>query len=188
MGMATASKHWTIGMLRALPEDRKRYEIIDGELFVTPSPALIHQRAVAQLYVRLAPYLKTQRLGEAVIAPADVEIANDTMVVPDLFVVPPIVGRPPRSWTDAGRLLLVAEVLSPTTARADRVRKRELYARKRIPEYWIVDVDARVVERWRPEDERPEVLTERLDWHPDVEREGLTIDLIEYFAEVSGDA
>lgn len=188
MGMATASKHWTIDMVRALPEDRKRYEIIDGELFVTPSPALIHQRAVAQLLLRLAPYLKSRRIGEAVIAPADVEITVDTMVVPDLFVVPPIAGRPPSGWTEAGGLLLVVEVLSPSTARADRVRKRELYARKRIPEYWIVDVDARVFERWRPEDERPEILSERLQWRPDVERDALMIDLIDYFAEVTGEA
>ena len=187
MGMATASKHWTIEMLHALPDDRKRYEIIDGELFVTPSPALIHQRAVAQLLFRVAPYLKAERIGEAVIAPADVEIANDTMVQPDLFVVPPIVGRPPRSWRDAGKLLLVIEVLSQTTARVDRVRKRRLYARQRIPEYWIVDIDARVIERWRSDDERPEVVSDRLEWCPEAERAPLTIDLVEYFAEVAGD-
>lgn len=187
MGMVTASRDWTIEMLRAIPEDGSRYEIIDGELFVTPSPALIHQRAVAQLHLRLAPYLKSGRLGEAFIAPADVEVATDTMVVPDLFVVPPIAGRLPQSWVEAGRLLLVVEVLSPTTARSDRVRKRVLYARQRIPEYWIVDVDGRVVERWRPDDERPEVLSERLEWRPHAARDPLTIDLIEYFAEVTGD-
>jgi Uma2 family endonuclease len=188
MGMATASKHWTIDMVRALPDDRNRYETIDGELFVTPAPSLVHQRAVLQLVLRLAPYLKAERLGEAIIAPADVEFAPDTMVEPDLFVVPPIVGRLPRSWTEVRRLLLVVEVLSPTTARADRVRKRALYARERVPEYWIVDVDARVVERWRPDDERPEVLTERLEWRPDPGRAGLTIDLVEHFAEVTGEA
>jgi Uma2 family endonuclease len=188
MGMATASKHWTIDMVRALPDDPNRYEIIDGELFVTPAPSVVHQRAVLQLALRLAPYLKAERLGEAIIAPADVEFAPDTMVEPDLFVVPPIVGRPPRSWTEVGRLLLVVEVLSPSTARADRVRKRALYARKRVPEYWIVDVDARVVECWRPDDERPEILTERLEWRPDPARAGLMIDLVEYFAEVTGEA
>ena len=171
MGMATVSKHWTIDKVRALPDDRNRYEIIDGELFVTPAPAVVHQRAVLQLALRLVPYLKAQGLGEPIIAPADVEIAPDTMVEPDIFVIPPIAGALPRSWTDAERLLLVVEVLSPTSARADRVRKRALYARVRIPEYWIVDVDGRVVERWRP----------------DPGRAGLTIDLVEYFAEVTGE-
>jgi Uma2 family endonuclease len=187
MGMATTSKHWTIDMVRALPDDRKRYEIIDGELFVTPSPSLTHQRAVSQLFLRLAPYLKAEALGEAIIAPADVEIAPDTMVGPDIFVIPPVTGKLPRYWSEAGRLLLVVEVLSPGTARTDRVRKRALYARERVPEYWIVDVDARVVDRWRPDDERPEVLTERLEWRPDTGHPALTIDLVEHFAEVVGE-
>ena len=187
MGMATApKKHWTIDMVRALPDDRNRYEIIDGELFVTPAPSWTHQGAVLQLALRIAPYLKAEGLGHQVIAPADVEVAPDTMVEPDLFVVPPVAGRLPRSWTEAGRLLLVVEVLSPTTARVDRVRKRALYARMGVPEYWIVDVDARVVERWRPDDERPEVLSERLEWRPDAARPALTIDLEGYFAEVVG--
>jgi Uma2 family endonuclease len=189
MGMATASKkHWTIDMVRALPDDRNRYEIIDAELFVTPAPSLRHQAAVLELAHRLLPYIKAQGLGRAIIAPADVEVAPDTMVEPDLFVVPPVAGRLPRSWTEAGRLLLVVEVLSPTTARVDRVRKRALYARMAVPEYWIVDVDARVVERWRPDDERPEVLSEQLDWRPDAAQPALTIDLAEYFAEVTGEA
>lgn len=188
MVMATTSKHWTIDMVRALPDDRNRYEIIDGELFVTPSPSLTHQRAVSRLVLRLAPYLEAEGLGEAIIAPADVEIATDTMVVPDIFVIPPVSGKLPRYWSEAARLLLVVEVLSPTTARADRVRKRERYARERIPEYWIVDVDARVVERWRPDDERPEVLNDRIEWRPDAAHAALTIDLVEYFVEVTGEA
>jgi len=187
MDMATASKHWTIDMVRALPDDRNRYEIIDGELFVTPAPSMVHQRAVLRLALRLVVYLDAQRIGEAIIAPADVEISENTMVEPDLFVVPPIVGRPPRSWTEAERLLLVAEVLSPTTARADRVRKRVLYARVRVPEYWIIDVDGRVVERWRPDDARPEILSERLAWQPDPAQTGIMIDLAAYFAEVVGE-
>ena len=190
MGMATApKKRWTIDMVRALPDDRNRYEIIDGELFVTPAPSWTHQGAVLELALRLKPYLKATRLGHQIIAPADVEVAPDTMVEPDLFVVPPAAGRLPRSWTEAGRLLLVVEVLSPTTARVDRVRKRALYARMAVPEYWIVDVDARVVERWRPDDQRPEVVSDRLlEWRPEAAHPALTIDLVDYFAEVTGEA
>jgi Uma2 family endonuclease len=183
--MATASKkHWTIDMVRALPDDRNRYEIIGGELFVTPAPSVRHQTAVLELALRLAPYIKTHRLGRAVIAPADVEVADDTMVEPDIFVIPPVTGPLPRSWTEAERLLLVVEVLSPTTARADRVRKRALYARLRVPEYWIVDLDGRVVERWRPDDERPEILDRALTWRPTGCEEALVIDLEELFGEV----
>ena len=70
---------------------------------------------------------------------------------------------------------------------AVRVRKRALYARLRVPEYWIVDVDARVIERWRPDEERPEILTERLEWRPDPEHPPLTVDLVHYFSEVAGE-
>lgn len=97
------------------------------------------------------------------IAPADVEFNHDRMVEPDLFVVPLLDGRVPRTWEEAGRLLLAVEILSPSTARADRTVKRRLYQSEGIPEYWIVDVDARLMELWRPDDDRPEILIERLD-------------------------
>ena len=79
-----------------------------------------------------------------------------------------------------------AGILSPSTARADRHVKRRLYQRERVPEYWIVDVDARLIERWRPEDERPEILAEQLEWRPDPAHPPLTIDLPAYFRDVTG--
>ena len=63
--------------------------------------------------------------------------------------------------------------------------KRRRYQREGVPEYWIVDVDARLVERWRPGDERPEVLTETLDWRPDAAHPPLVVDLAAYFARVA---
>ncbi|HEY0970867.1 MAG TPA: Uma2 family endonuclease [Gemmatimonadales bacterium] len=65
--------------------------------------------------------------------------------------------------------------------------KRRLYQKERVPEYWIVDLDARVVKRWRPHDERPEILTERLEWRPDPAHPALEIGLPAYFAEVEGE-
>lgn len=109
------------------------------------------------------------------------------LVEPDLFVVPLVGGRRPLRWEDVRRLQLAIEILSPSTARADRLRKRALYQRERVPEYWIVDPDARVVERWRPDDERPEILDARLEWQPDPTASSLLIDLNGYFAEVWGD-
>ena len=85
------------------------------------------------------------------------------------------------------KLLLATEVLSPSTARADRTVKRRRYQRYGIPEYWIVDVDARIIERWMPSDERPEVLHETLVWQPEPGAPGLTIDLSELFREILGD-
>jgi Uma2 family endonuclease len=78
-------------------------------------------------------------------------------------------------------------VLSPTTARADRTIKRLLFQRTGVPEYWIVDLDTRLVERWRPGDARPEVLTERLRWQPEPGTDPLEIDLSAFFAQVLGD-
>jgi Uma2 family endonuclease len=85
-------------------------------------------------------------------------------VQPDLFV-PPVEGRAPRSFEEVGRILLAVEVLSPATARWDRRDKRRLYQKRHVAEYWVVDADAMVVERWRPDDERPEVLTDSVEWH-----------------------
>lgn len=130
-------------------------------------------------------YLDAHPIGEVLASPADIELADDTLVQPDLFVVP-LGSVPAANWKDIGRLLLAIEVLSPSTARTDRTVKRLRYQRAGIPEYWIVDADARLVERWRPEDERPEILTERLEWHPDPSRPPLVIAVTELFNNVLG--
>src|SRR4051812_1576529 len=144
MGMAHAAGGWTAEMVRALPDDGKRYEVIDGELFVTPPPSWRHGDAVLGLVERLTPYLRQHQLGHLKIAPQDVEFDLHNLVEPDLFVVPLVDGRRPLRWEEVRRLLLTIEILSPTTARADRLRKRTLYQREGVPEYWIVDPDARV--------------------------------------------
>jgi Uma2 family endonuclease len=185
--MATDTRKWTAEMVRALPDDGNRYEVIDGELFVTPAPTWEHQAASSKLFLRLATYLAAHTIGEVMYAPADVTFDEERMVEPDLFVVPLVEGRVPRTWEEVGRLLLAVEVLSPTTGRADRQAKRRLYQRQRVPEYWIVDVDARLIERWRPEDERPEILTEQLVWQPDAAHAPLEIDIPAYFTEVCGE-
>jgi Uma2 family endonuclease len=84
-------------------------------------------------------------------------------------------------------LLLAIEVLSPSTARADRTTKRRRYQRAGIPEYWIVDLDARVIERWRPGDDRPEVLGETLTWLAPGAASPLTIELAPLFARIHGE-
>ena len=185
MGMAATQTpdRWTVAMLHALPDDGRRHEIIDGELLVTPSPTYAHQWAVLALYRRLDAYLRGNRAGYVLTAPADVRFDALTVVQPDLFVVPQREGGRPMSWDEAGGALLTVEVLSPASAAADRVRKRALYQRQGVPEYWIVDLDARVIERWRPADERPEILNERLAWAPEGAAEPMTIELREFWRE-----
>jgi Uma2 family endonuclease len=186
MGMPAQQTEWTAEMARALPDDGKRYEVLDGELFVTPSPALRHQAAVGKLFVLLEAYVRAHSVGIALISPADIEFSPRRLVQPDVFVAPMTGGRRPRDWRDISSLLLAVEVLSPSTARADRQRKRRIYQSERVPEYWIVDLDARVVERWRPDDERPEIISEVLSWRPRADAQGLAISLEEYFAEGEG--
>ena len=106
------------------------------------------------------------------------------MVEPDLLVVPLVEGRFPRDFAEAGRLLLAVEVLSPGTAARDRGIKRELYQRERVDEYWIVDLDARLIERCRPEDERPEIARERLVWSPEGAVEPLVLDVADIFTAI----
>lgn len=185
MGMPHTAERWTAEMVRALPDDRNRYEVIDGELLVTPAPSWPHQWVVGGFFRHLANYLQGQSWGEVVASPADISFHNDMLVQPDLFVVPiGSDGRRPRQWADVRALLLAVEVLSPSTARADRQVKRRLYQREGVGEYWIVDLDARVVERWRPSDERPEIVTTNLTWQPQPAAAPFELDLVEFFDEI----
>jgi len=156
-------------------------------LFVTPPPSVVHQRAVLELALVVAPYVRAHRIGEVLISPADVIVYGPhKFVQPDLFVVPLVSGMPMRAWTEVGRLLLAVEVLSPSTEHTDRGRKRTLYKEKAIPEYWIVNTAERTVERWRPDDSPVEILTESLQWQPDPDVSPLVIDLAGYFDRVHG--
>lgn len=175
MGMAASSTHWTIARVRALPDDGRRYEVIDGELYASPAPTWEHQAAVQELLIQLRTHLAGTAIGRVVLSPADVEFRDDRIVEPDLFVVPLIDGRASRDWQEAGRLLLTVEVISPATARLDRVVKRALYQQEGVPEYWIVDVASRLIERWTPGDDGPEILADKLRWQPDAARASLEL-------------
>jgi Uma2 family endonuclease len=186
MGMAHPTGGWTAETVRALPEDGNRYEVVGGELLVTPSPAWRHQLAIGGLYRALDQYVREQVLGAVIFAPAAIEFDERNLVEPDLFVVPLVEGAKPREWADVGRLLLAVEVLSPNTARHDRFTKRRLYQARGVPEYWIIDLDARLIERWKPDQERPDIIADKLAWQPDPSRPPLELDLPAYFADVLG--
>ena len=187
MPMPNLERQWTSADLEDLPDDGNRYEVIDGDLFVTPAPSLRHQEAVVQLHSILASYLNRQHVGHAFVAPADIVFSSKRAVQPDVFVLPLVDGRRPETFLEANRqLLLAAEILSPSTARADRVAKRTLFRDEGVAEYWIVDLDARVVERATPDDPRVEIFADRLEWLPAGAGDPLVIDVQAYFAHVLG--
>jgi len=181
MAMPSVKREWTVADLADLPEDGNRYEVLDGVLYVTPSPSADHQTAVGLLLRLVGDYLDRERIGFVFIAPADVTFSSRRLVQPDLFVVPLRDGRRPRRFEDVKHLLLAIEVLSPSTSRADRVAKRTVYRAEGVDVYWVVDLDARTFERSVPGDPRVEVLADRIDWHPSGAERPLVIDLEEYF-------
>ena len=174
---------WTVEDVRRLPDDRNRYEVVAGVLFVTPAPSFGHQEAAFALARRLSDYVKRHRIGWAVMAPADFIVDSRTMVEPDVFVAPLVDGRRPRGPEEVPHLLLSVEVLSPGTSSRDRGAKRLLY-QQHADEYWIVDLDSRIVERWRPGDDRPEVCHDQLAWSPPGAPEPLLLDVAALFADV----
>ena len=185
MGMPETIRRWTREEVLALPDDGNRYELIDGELLVSPSPRGLHQRAVIALLELVGPFVRRTRIGSVGLAPSDLDLRSGQLSQPDLFVVsrkPD--GREPIDWADYGIPFFIAEVTSPSTARYDRITKRRRYQRSGGAEYWIVDPDARIVERWRPQDDRPEVCYETVLWHPPGALESLPIDLPVYFRRV----
>ena len=101
MHMPHLAGYWTVDDVHALPDDGNRYEVIDGELFVTPAPRWRHQEAGGELYSLIREYLKRERVGHAFVAPADVIFAATRLVQPDVFVTPLVNGRRPDIPVDA---------------------------------------------------------------------------------------
>ena len=176
MGMVALPQKWHAPSdVRALPDDGNRYECIAGELLVTPAPKARHQAVCAELYEALRA-VRTVAGLRMLWSPADLELRADALVQPDLFVFHSP-GGPMPEWSDIRTLELAIEVLSPSTARYDRLVKRRFYQEVGVPEYWIVDADARLVERWRPGDERPEICSGIIQWLPAGAESPIIIDL-----------
>lgn len=143
--MSLPGPHFTYEDYRLLPEDR-RYEIVEGELLVTPAPSTRHQRILVRLILNLASFVEASGLGTVLPAPTDVVLANESVVHPDLlFVTREHLGIIASTGVH-GAPDLVVEILSPSTANRDQVVKRKLYARYGVREYWIVDPLAGSVE------------------------------------------
>ncbi|HWP36299.1 MAG TPA: Uma2 family endonuclease [Gemmatimonadales bacterium] len=177
MGMVAAT-YYTADMVRALPDDGYRYETVHGELLVTPTPRADHQYVIAELMGRLYPYLKRFPVGRVLTSPADISWAPDVLVQPDLFVAA-IDEVQTFEWKHIKTLLLVIEVLSPSTTRYDRFTKRRVYQEFGVPLYWMVDIPGRASEIWTPETSLPVIERERLVWQPVGASEPLVIALEE---------
>ena len=176
-----APQYWTADMVRALPDDGKRYETVYGELLVSPSPGVTHQIVHARLFGALHEFLTRFRMGLVLSAPADISWKRpDVLVQPDLFVAPLEQLRTSR-WSEVMHLSLAIEILSPSSNRQDRFTKRRLYQEMRVDEYWVVDTEAPAVEVWTPDSTFPRVEERELMWHPAGGAQSLGIDLSELF-------
>jgi len=148
--MADSVKHERIVLTYedylTLPNDGKRYEILEGELVVTPSPVIMHQRVSQNLEFILLSYLKEHPCGIFFHAPVDLILSNISVVVPDMLYISNERASIVSDRGIEGAPDLIAEILSPSTARYDRLSKMQLYAKHGIQWYWILDHSEKTLE------------------------------------------
>jgi Uma2 family endonuclease len=150
-------------------------------LLVTPAPAGQHQDVLYRLFRIIDHYLAAHGNADLLGGPADLSFDANTMVQPDLFVADLAAFHRSHSWSDIRTLHLVIEIVSPSTAIADRGTKRWRYQEHGVAQYWIVDIDQRHVEISTPDAQFPRIERERLTWrHPALDHE-CTIDLLKLF-------
>lgn len=142
-----APSGWTYVDYLELPDDGNLYEVIEGELFMTPAPGTKHQLVSGELEFALQTFIKAQNLGVVLNAPCDVLLEpGGTPVEPDIFfisrsrldiITPQNIQGPPD---------LIVEIISPSNPEHDRERKFKLYQASGVAEYWIVDPEVQTVE------------------------------------------
>jgi Uma2 family endonuclease len=183
MAMPAVNMDWTVDMLDALPDDGQRYEIIDGELFVTPGPGEGHQDIVGELFALLRGYLMGAEVGKAMVSPSDVRRGDRrrNRVQPDVFVIRKVDGKRPDYPYELHDLLLAIEVVSPSNPLLDYQVKRDLYLREGVGEYWVLSTDARNISRWRGRDDPGDVLSKEIVWHPAGLSHPFALDLPSFF-------
>ena len=180
MHMAAKTRRWTVDELGRLPEGGNKYEVVLGELFVTPAPSVRHEAIVDVLARILDRYVEEQQLGR-VSRPRTVLRVLESEVEPDILVRP-VLKPLPTSWSDLPIPILVIEVLSETTRRRDLVQKRKLYGDAGVPEYWIVDGEDRRVLVARPGCVDA-VCSDVVEWQPDGASAPLRVDVTMMFRD-----
>jgi Uma2 family endonuclease len=156
---------WTVADLERLPDDGNRYEILHGELLVTPMPSTEHQRIAMRLSVLTVLWCRAHT-GWTVLAPGGVYVSETTWMEPDLavYAAPESADL---SWREMPPPLLVVEILSRSTTRRDRHRKRPAYLAHGVAEVWTIDAPRRTIERWTRASEFPETHRDGITWAPD---------------------
>ena len=129
-----------------LPDDGRRWEVIRGELLMTPAPIVVHQRILRNLGWVLVAYVEDRGTGEVLYAPMDVVLSQTVVVEPDILYISRERSRVIAEKNIQGAPDLAVEILSSSTKARDRKVKWELYAEYGVREYWIVDPEARTVE------------------------------------------
>jgi Uma2 family endonuclease len=176
--------YYTADMARQMPEDGNRYEVVYGELLVTPAPRLLHQLVLGRLTFELTQYAERHRIGQVFGVPADITWGRtDVLVQPDLFIAPFDEVRT-LDWEQVRGLMLVVEVMSPSSMKSDRFTKRKRYQDAEVPLYWIVDADRRTVEIWTPQDTFPRIENERLVWRPSESDAAFALELEDLFRPI----
>ncbi len=129
-----------------LPDDGKRYQIVDGEVYVSPAPSVSHQRIVGAIYRILYALVSERDLGEVFISPVDVVLSYHDVVQPDILFVSKGREAIVQEQGIFGSPDLAVEVLSPRLKRLDRVVKKARYARFGVANLWLVAPITRVIE------------------------------------------
>lgn len=132
-------KRFTALDLWRMPDDGNRYEIIDGEVFVTPAPFINHQEVLGNLYLSIRRHVQARRLGLVLFAPVGVVLEPLSGVEPDLIFVSAARRAIVQAKGIAGAPDLAVEILSASTAARDRGREKALYARTGVAHYWMID-------------------------------------------------
>jgi len=183
--MATTARLLTYEDLLELPDDGKRYEIIDGGLFEMPSPSLEHQRLLIRFTLLIGTFLERTGLGEVLSAPLDIRLSPHNVVQPDFIVIR--AGRLSHHRTMPVEVVpdLVIEVLSPSNREHDEQRKFQLYAAAGILEYWIADIEAKSLRGYILRNGMHERLPQDGPFLRSVVLAGLEIDVPALFADLS---
>ncbi|HEY8175354.1 MAG TPA: Uma2 family endonuclease [Gemmatimonadaceae bacterium] len=166
MAVAMRVKKWTLAEVHRLPDDGNKYELVRGELFVTPPPGEEHETILAKLSALLTPYVQKHELG-LVYHPRAVVRYDKSEVEPDLMVRQPHPRRRDndKDWNTAPIPILVVEVLSPYTRRRDFNQKKGLYLDAGVAEYWIVDAESRTITIAKP-GQSLRIEGEQMTWAP----------------------
>lgn len=176
MAMASHTAHWTIRDLDELPDDGNKYEVVRGDLFVTPAPTRGHETIANRLTTLLLPYVTRNRLG-AIFRPRAILRFDESQVEPDLMVQADDASF---TWDNAPAPVLVVEIVSPSTRWRDVGPKRDLYMDAGVDEYWIVDSEARTIRSIR-RDRNDIVARDQIVWTAPSVSESLVIDVEEVF-------